>query len=399
MPRDSAGVFSLPAIYQAVAGTTIQPTQHNTPLEDIRDALTGSLPRNGSAAMTGNLPMGTYRITGLGTGTASTDAVTKAQLDAVSAAAQPLDADLTALAALAANGIVARTGTATYSPRTITAGTGLTITDGDGVAGNPTIGLSATFPGFIGGLTLSRASATTYQVAAGVAANEDGGTFRLMSIGSAYTKSLSAWAVGSGNGSLDTGSVANSTWYHVHVIRRDSDGAIDVLLSTSATSPTMPSGWTARRRIGSIRTDGSAQIIAFSQVGDEFLWDAPVRDYQGAPGVSTAVLRTVTVPTGVQVRALLTAGVANGSGSALVCHLSSPDISDNALATLSGITLGTTGAVTISASLSAGNVWEFTSVDVRTNTSAQIRTRVSLTGASDYLALITNGWIDRRGAL
>lgn len=56
--------------------------------------------------------------------------------------AQPLDADLTALAALSGTGIVARTGAATYSERTIT-GTAneVEITNGNGVSGNPTIGL------------------------------------------------------------------------------------------------------------------------------------------------------------------------------------------------------------------------------------------------------------------
>lgn len=62
---------------------------------------------------------------------------------------QPLDADLTALAALSTTGVVARTAANTYVPRTIT-GTAseITVTNGDGVAGAPTIslptGISAT---------------------------------------------------------------------------------------------------------------------------------------------------------------------------------------------------------------------------------------------------------------
>ena len=58
--------------------------------------------------------------------------------------AQPLDADLTAYAALSSAGMVARTGAGTVAVRTIT-GTAnqLTVTDGDGVAGNPTISLPA----------------------------------------------------------------------------------------------------------------------------------------------------------------------------------------------------------------------------------------------------------------
>lgn len=58
------------------------------------------------------------------------------------ATGQPLDADLTALAALSGTGVVARTGAATYAERTIT-GTAseVEVSNGDGVAGNPTIGL------------------------------------------------------------------------------------------------------------------------------------------------------------------------------------------------------------------------------------------------------------------
>lgn len=57
---------------------------------------------------------------------------------------QAADADLTALAALASTGLVARTGVATYSERTIAAADAkITVSNGDGVAGNPTIGLGA----------------------------------------------------------------------------------------------------------------------------------------------------------------------------------------------------------------------------------------------------------------
>ena len=78
MPRASNGVYTLPPIYEATPGTTIQSAQHNVPLLDIAQALTNSLPRDGSAAMTGNLAMGGRRITGLGAPLASTDAVTRA---------------------------------------------------------------------------------------------------------------------------------------------------------------------------------------------------------------------------------------------------------------------------------------------------------------------------------
>lgn len=38
MPYDTNGNYSLPPIYIAISGTTINPAQHNTPLEDVQAA-------------------------------------------------------------------------------------------------------------------------------------------------------------------------------------------------------------------------------------------------------------------------------------------------------------------------------------------------------------------------
>lgn len=54
--------------------------------------------------------------------------------------AQPLDSDLTALANTASTGVYVITGTGTSTTRTVTAGSSkITVTNGSGVAGNPTI--------------------------------------------------------------------------------------------------------------------------------------------------------------------------------------------------------------------------------------------------------------------
>lgn len=146
---------------------------------------------------------------------------------------------------------------------------------------------------------------------------------------SAITKRLdAAWAVGNAQGGLDTGSKANSTWYHVWLIRKDSNGSIDALFSTSATAPTMPSGYTYKRRIGSVRTNASGNILGFLQTGSIFNLAAPSNDL--LLGVqTTATAFTVTSPLGIKTNVF---GIANvdSSGAAGVMYVFDPDLSSGA---------------------------------------------------------------------
>lgn len=68
---------------------------------------------------------------------------------------QPLDSDLTAIAALSTTGLIARTGSGTAATRTITAGANIAVTNGDGVAANPSIALSGIVPIANGGTGVS----------------------------------------------------------------------------------------------------------------------------------------------------------------------------------------------------------------------------------------------------
>jgi hypothetical protein len=71
-----------------------------------------------------------------------TAAATSAALTPGAIGAQPADGDLTGISNLTGTGVVIRTAADTYTTRTVTAGTGISVTNGDGVSGNPTVGLS-----------------------------------------------------------------------------------------------------------------------------------------------------------------------------------------------------------------------------------------------------------------
>lgn len=253
--------------------------------------------------------------------------------------------------------------------------------------------------GYLNGLETSRVSTTSFAVAAGAASSENTGARSWdINLLASITKTTSNFAVGSGNGGLDTGTIAASTWYHVHLIRRDSDGLADVLFSLSPTSPTMPSGFTARRRIGSIRTDASSLFILWTQFGDEFLWDAAVIDVDVATPGSSAVTRTLTVPTGLKVVAIADCGVYQFGTVAFSAVFSSLDVSDQAAQLSSAAAL--TGFNSVGGlNLGAGNTtWIWSRHHIRTNTSGQIRTRSSSAATgSERIGVVTRGWIDSRG--
>lgn len=69
----------------------------------------------------------------------------------IGADVQAYDADLAALAALASTGLIARTGAGTVAARTLTGpAAGITVTNGDGVSGNPTLALANDLAGLEG---------------------------------------------------------------------------------------------------------------------------------------------------------------------------------------------------------------------------------------------------------
>ena len=233
--------------------------------------------------------------------------------------------------------------------------------------------------GFIDGLTLSTDAANGIIMAPGVAV---AGTM-VLRLASSLTKQLNvAWSAGVG-GCLDTGSEASSTWYHVWLIGNPTSGAVDFLASTSATSPTMPSGYTIKRRVGAVYNNGSSSIDTFEQVGDDFVWTTNPTPNTSSTALASAngTLFTLQVPPGFLIPATINAWGADATGNQI--YLSSPSMPD----------LSATASVGRADFINTGSGGQKT---LRTDTSGRIRAR-GATGTSGQIYIATIGWRDPRG--
>lgn len=119
----------------------------------------------------------------------------------------------------------------------------------------------AAVPAAYSNLKVAVSSDTQLALTADAVTVTDGTYFQALK---AVNKTLDISTTGA-NG-LDTGTVANDTWYNVFAIAK-SDGTIAGLFSASATAPTMPSGYTFKARLGAVRTDGSAHLYRTLQYG------------------------------------------------------------------------------------------------------------------------------------
>lgn len=75
MARNGSGAYSLPAGNPVVTGTVISSTTMNSTLSDIATALTASIANDGQTVPVANIPMGGFKLTGLGAATVNGDAV------------------------------------------------------------------------------------------------------------------------------------------------------------------------------------------------------------------------------------------------------------------------------------------------------------------------------------
>lgn len=233
---------------------------------------------------------------------------------------------------------------------------------------------------YIAGCTLSNDVGTPNTIL-DIAAGQVADSTNVVAINlAAITKSTGGvWAAGSGSAGMGTGlTVANSTWYHVFAILNG--GAADVYFDTSASAAHAPAGTTAFRRLGAVKTDGSAHLNTFVQQGNYFEWKAAqVNELSAsaAPTVSRTLLSLVGVPPGVSVLGQFTCDVVGGTDIVL---LTDPAITDVA---------ATSQNFSVIATTSGGG-----ETQIRTSATPQIGYR-SANGQT--ITINTKGWFDFRG--
>lgn len=165
------------------------------------------------------------------------------------------------------------------------------------------------------------------------------------------TTAITASLASSGANGLDTGSETSSTFYYVWGIGK-LDGTFALLLSLSATAPTMPAGYTYKRLLWGVANDGSSNIFPFVHLKDGtcYYTTAQANSVRGAAilngGTSTsfaAVSMAVYAPdiVGTNVQLEVTASNASNTNSAF----SLSEDSSGTVLLQAGRTVGQTGAV------------------------------------------------------
>lgn len=248
-------------------------------------------------------------------------------------------------------------------------------------------GIAVNFPrGHLSGLELSNGTDADHDI--NISAGECRGIDDDEDITlAAFTKQIDAsWAAGTNQGGLASGvSLANNTWYFVFAIKVG--GAADVGFDTSTTGATLVSAHsaTAVRRIGCVKTDGSANILAFHQNGDQFEWDVYLQDVNASNPGTSAVTATITTPLGLKVRADLFGSMRDTSPS-LGTHavVYSPHLSTHP-AESAQVSTETDGEI---------SNYQTT---VLTNTSSQVKYRLTSSTSDQNFKIITRGWFDTRG--
>lgn len=248
-------------------------------------------------------------------------------------------------------------------------------------------GVSA-LPNYLTGLTIANDNsganvANDISVAAGTATDSTNAQWIVLAAALAQKHVNVAWAAGATAGCLDTGAVGNST-YWIFLIQQTTGGSnVDVLCSLNPTTPTMPTNYTLKRRIGGFNRVAGANDL-FTQLGNYFYRTVGVTDFNANVGTTATNETVASIPSGVVLQVM-------GHGCVFAAGVQSAGNYYPLFVTDQAVLYGLFASV-IDDSAGFGNC---TPVQIFTNASAQIRIRGNVAGAT--FKFMTTGWIDTRG--
>lgn len=150
---------------------------------------------------------------------------------------------------------------------------------------------------YVNGMELSRTSATTLTVLAGQCRDSTNVNDIIVEDDTV----INGAADGEIN-RLDTGALANNTWYGVYAVGDSTqNNPAGYVISADTDTPLMPNGYDMYRRIGWALTDGAAAFLQFWQYGTDekrkYWWDVGISELAGgASAVFAAVDLATSVP-------------------------------------------------------------------------------------------------------
>lgn len=105
-----------------------------------------------------------------------------------------------------------------------------------------------------------------------------------------------------GAGGLDTGSLGNVTWYYNYLIWNPTTRTLSCIGSLSSSAPTLPAGYTFKKRVGAVITDGSAHFMRTIQKHNEARYQVTgSSNTTNMPIMASGVAGSVGTPTFVAV--------------------------------------------------------------------------------------------------
>lgn len=162
--------------------------------------------------------------------------------------------DVTANRGIFSNALTVNNGTATLPATIINS----TLTASSTVTAQSFVGRNLN-RGFVRELVLSRPNVTTITIGTGSCTDSSDDVYIN------HTASINIDITNSGINGLDTGAEAANTWYAVYLVSGTT--AVGGLFSTSEDSPTMPAGFTYKRRIGWAYNHSDNDLQNFVQIG------------------------------------------------------------------------------------------------------------------------------------